>query len=104
MNGQANLNLSAPSSGDYKDVLFYRDRRAGNIDIKINGGSDMTFKGALYFPSSDVTFTGNAGFNATCFQMVGQILTFRGTATINNSCSDYDKLPTFRLKFIRLVQ
>lgn len=104
MNGQANLNLTAPSSGDYKDILFYRDRRAGNVDIKINGGSDMTFKGALYFPSSDVTFTGNAGFSATCFQMVGQILTFRGTATINNSCDASDGVPTFRLKFIRLVQ
>jgi Flp pilus assembly protein TadG len=104
MNGQADLNLSAPGSGDYKDILFYRDRRAGNTEIKINGGAEMALKGALYFPSSDVTFTGNAGFSATCFQMVGQILTFRGTATINNSCSDYDKLPTFRLKFIRLVQ
>jgi Flp pilus assembly protein TadG len=103
MNGQAELNLSAPSSGDYKDILFYRDRRAANIDIKINGGADMILKGALYFPSSDVTFTGNAGFKATCFQMVGQILTFRGNATINNSCSDYGNLPTFRLKFVRLV-
>jgi Flp pilus assembly protein TadG len=104
MNGQANLNLTAPTSGDFKDILFYRDRRATNIDIKINGGADMLFKGALYFPSSDVTFTGNAGFSATCFQMVGQILTFRGNATINNSCSDYGDLPTFRLKFVRLVQ
>jgi Flp pilus assembly protein TadG len=104
MNGQANLNLSAPTSGDYKDILFYRDRRAANVEIKINGGADMVLKGALYFPSSDVTFTGNAGFSATCFQMVGQILKFRGNATINNSCSTYGNLPTFRLKFVRLVQ
>jgi Flp pilus assembly protein TadG len=104
MNAQAELTLSAPTAGTYKNILFYRDRRAANIDIKINGGSKATLTGALYFPSSDVTFNGNSGFTAECFQLVGHILTFRGTASITNTCPGGAADPTFRLQFVRLVK
>jgi hypothetical protein len=104
MNGQANLNLKAPSTGEYAGILFYRDRRAANIEIKINGGADAILQGAFYFPSSDLTFTGNAGFQMRCLQMVGQKLKFRGTASITNTCPDYGDLPTFQLQFVRLIQ
>ena len=104
MNGNATMNISAPGSGDYKNILFYRDRRASNIEIKINGGSDMTMAGAFYFPSSDVTFTGGSSFNAQCFQLIGQILTFRGNADITNACTVPGLTPTFQLEFVRLVK
>lgn len=105
MNAQATLNLKAPSSGTYGGILFFRDRRASNIEIKINGGADATLVGALYFPSSNVTFSGNAGFEARCFQLVGQILTFRGTATINNSCPDFPPgKDSFQAQYVRLVK
>jgi hypothetical protein len=103
MNGQANLNLSAPESGPYDGILFYRDRRATNIEIKINGGSDMILRGAMYFPSSDITFNGNAGLQAHCFQMVGQLLKFRGTATLTNSCPGAPDQPGFQATYVRLV-
>jgi hypothetical protein len=107
MNAQAKLDLSAPPNGhvgDYDGLLFYRDRRASNIDIKINGGSEASLTGAMYFPSSDVTFNGNAGFTTNCFQLIGQILTFRGGASINNGCTIPGLDPTFRLEFVRLVK
>ena len=104
MNGQAVLNLSGQTSGDYKGLLFYRDRRASNIEIKINGGSDASLSGAMYFPSSDLTFTGNAGLNVRCLQMIGQRLRFRGTADIVNTCPGNGNLPNFKLRFVRLVK
>jgi Flp pilus assembly protein TadG len=107
MNAQAELNITAPSSGTYKSILFYRDRRAANIDIKINGGSSATMTGAMYFPSSDVTFNGNAGFTANCFQLIGRMLTFRGGAEINNNpaaCAVLGGDPDFQLQFVRLVK
>jgi Flp pilus assembly protein TadG len=102
-NGQATLNLSAPTSGTYETLLFYRDRRASNIEIKINGGASATLRGAFYFPTSDIEFTGNAGMNVTCLQMVGQILRFRGTAEINNSCPASANMPGFQATYVRLV-
>lgn len=105
MNAQATLNLKAPTSGPYANVLFYRDRRAANIDIRINGGANASLQGALYFPTSDITINGTAGFQTRCFQLVGQLLTFRGTATLDNSCDTIGggALPTFQLSYVRLI-
>lgn len=103
MNGQAALNLTAPTSGTYQNVLFYRDRRAANVEIKINGGSDMAIQGALYFPTSDVTITGGAGFQTRCLQIIGQILRFRGNSNIENSCPQGGSAASFRLNYVRLI-
>lgn len=103
INSQANLNLSASSSGDYKGVLFYRDRRASNIEIKINGGATSKLTGALYFPTSDITFAGSAGMNVECLQMVGQKLKFRGGANITNACPANGGAQAFQQTVVRLI-
>jgi hypothetical protein len=87
INSQAKLNMSGMDSGTYKGVLFYRDRRASNIEIKINGGASSTLTGALYFPTSDITYAGNSTMTVKCLQMVGQKLKFRGGATLKNECA-----------------
>ena len=103
INSQANLNMSSTSSGDYKGVLFYRDRRASNIEITINGGAKSKLTGALYFPSSDISFAGNSGMNVKCLQMVGQKLKFRGGATISNVCDEDTGASALRQTVVRLV-
>jgi hypothetical protein len=103
INSQANLTLSSPGSGTYKGVLFYRDRRASNIMITINGGASSNLTGAMYFPTSDITFAGNAGMNVECLQMVGQKLKFRGGATISNVCPDGSGASAFQQTVVRLV-
>lgn len=86
MNSQAALTMSAPADGPYKGILFYRDRRASNIEIKINGGASSKLTGAMYFPTSDITYAGNSEMAVECLQMVGQKLKFRGGARISNQC------------------
>lgn len=86
INSQAKLKMSSPLDGPYKGVLFYRDRRASNIEIKINGGAESDLTGAMYFPTSDITYAGNSTMVVKCLQMVGQKLKFRGGATIENEC------------------
>jgi hypothetical protein len=103
INSQANLNLSSPGDGPYKGILFYRDRRASNIEIKINGGASSHLTGAMYFPSSDITFAGSAGMNVKCLQMVGQILKFRGGANITNECPPGSGASAFQQTVVRLV-
>ena len=104
MNGDAQLNLVAPASGEYEGILFYRDRRAANVEAKINGSSTSTFAGAFYFPGSDVTFNGTAGLQVRCFLMIGQVVKFTGDARITNQCPDFGSAPDFTLKFVRLVK
>jgi hypothetical protein len=102
INSQANLHLTSPGSGPYKGVLFYRDRRASNIEIKINGGASSFFTGAMYFPTSDITYAGNSSMVVECLQMVGQKLKFRGGATIKNDC-DGTGASAFEQTIVRLV-
>lgn len=104
INSQANLRMSSPDSGTYKGVLFYRDRRASNIEIKINGGSNSLLTGAMYFPTSDITYAGNAGMNVECLQMVGQKLKFRGTAKITNQCPTNSGASAFNQTVVRLIK
>jgi len=103
INAQANLVMSSPASGEYKGVLFYRDRRASNIEIKINGGAESHLTGALYFPSSDITFAGDAEMNVECLQMVGQKLKFRGGANITNECPTDGSASAFQQTVVRLI-
>lgn len=103
INSQANLQLSSSESGTYKGVLFYRDRRASNIEIKINGGASSKLTGALYFPTSDITFAGNSGMDVQCLQMVGQKLKFRGGATISNTCPTSSGASAIQQTVVRLV-
>jgi Putative Flp pilus-assembly TadE/G-like len=103
INAQSNLKMSSPDSGTYKGVLFYRDRRASNIEIKINGGADSHLTGALYFPSSDITYAGNSSMKVECLQMVGQKLKFRGGAEITNDCPTNGGAQAFQQTVVRLV-
>jgi Flp pilus assembly protein TadG len=103
MNSQANLRMSAPTSGTYQGLIIYRDRRASNVGIKINGGAGSQFSGAIYMPSTDMEFTGNSGMNVQCLQMVGQKLIFRGTAQLNNNCNVAGQTDGFKLTYVKLI-
>lgn len=87
MNGGANLNLVAPSTGIYKGIAIYQDRRAtSGVSSKINGNSGSTIQGALYFPKAALTFTGNSGMNTNCMQLVALRVTFIGSSAVSNVC------------------
>ena len=102
--GHPTLKLAAPTDGTYKDILFYRDRRASVNSIHLNGDAQSTFAGALYFPTSNVELNGNAGFKANCFQLVGLRLTFSGSSVIKNTCDVGGNDPIFQLEYVRLVK
>ena len=103
--GHPTLNLTAPTTGTYKGVLFYRDRRAAETTIKLNGDAQSIFSGALYFPTANVELNGNGDFRVRCFQLVGLRLKFSGNSRVINSCPENGGVnPTFRLQFVRLVR
>src|SRR4029079_1257869 len=60
MNGNATVNLSAPTSGDYSGVLFFGDRTdSGASKNTFNGTASSQLTGAIYFASQTVQFLGN---------------------------------------------
>ena len=99
------LNMVSPTSGTYKGISIYQDRRAatGNVN-KINGNSGSTFEGAFYFPRQQLTFNGTAGVTFTCVQMVSYIVEFTGTAGITNNCPTGSGAASFKGQSVRLVE
>lgn len=103
VNGQAKLDLSAPTDGDYKGVLFYRRRDADEITIKFNGGADMKLEGAMYMKTADLEFNGGADMDINCLQMVANKFKFGGGATIKNKCPTGSGSSAFQTTVVRLV-
>src|SRR5438270_3100715 len=69
-NAQATNNITAPTSGAYKGIAVYQDRRAtGNVD-KINGGTNNVISGVVYFPSDTLWLNGTGNSVSICSMFV----------------------------------
>ncbi len=109
INGGAQVNLAAPSSGTYRGLVIYQDRRAlsgtsANRQNHLNGNSSSSFQGAFYFPSQTTTFNGTAGMTTTCMQLVAYTVNFSGNMNIANSCPADSGANAFKGKKVRLVE
>jgi hypothetical protein len=104
MHGGAILNLAAPDTGTYKGVLMYMDRRAPLNTTVINGNSASRFQGAFYFPSQQVTFSGNSGMQTRCIQFVARRMTFTGNSDIQNQCPENSGSKAFDVVSVRMVR
>ncbi len=88
--GGANVNLSAPcssSGGDIAGMLFFQDRAMTNGTASvINGGATESFDGAIYFPTTALTYSGTSGSNGYTL-LVADTLTINGNASVGNNYS-----------------
>jgi hypothetical protein len=86
------IQLSAPTSGSYKGILFYQDPNDAN-GPSLGGDSSSFYQGAVYFPSATLTFFGNNTFNASAAYTIvvaGQIALSGHPDVVVNS--DYSTL------------
>ncbi|MEO8594343.1 MAG: pilus assembly protein TadG-related protein [Candidatus Solibacter sp.] len=86
--GGTTLHLSAPTSGPLAGILFFQDRSiASPAASAFAGGTTITFDGALYFPTSLLSYTGGASSHYTI--LVSKTVIFSGGITMN---ADYSSL------------
>jgi hypothetical protein len=108
-NAQATNNITSPTSGTFKGIAVYQDRRAvgGNID-RINGGSGNVLSGVVYFPNDTLWLNGTGSAVSLCSMFVAKNLKFNGTGTIaissasDTSCSGAG-LPNTTTTIVRLI-
>lgn len=90
MNGGADIQLSAPTSDldPYQGVLFFGDRDDTGVEHVLNGNSATSFTGALYFPASDVKFSGtnDEDLNA-CTLLIADEIEFTGNSFFGSDCA-----------------
>ncbi len=103
INGNATLSLSAPTSGDYRGVLFMGSRSNSNVGNTFNGTADSVMTGALYFPKQDVNYLGNFSGQNGCTQVVARTISWSGSTTVNVDCSALGLRPIVAGGLISLV-
>jgi putative Tad-like protein involved in Flp pilus assembly len=85
----ATVNLSAPCSsgaGGIEGMLFFQDREiTTGVGSTINGSSTSIFSGALYFPTTSLTYSGTSGSQYTL--LVADQLKIAGTTSIGDNYS-----------------
>ncbi len=87
INGNATLNLSAPTSGTYQGLVFYGDRTQATAQNTINGTATSLITGAIYFPSQEVDFLGNFSGNNGCTQVVADTIYYTGSSVFKTNCT-----------------
>ena len=88
--GSASSLLTAPTSGPLAGILVFQDRSiVSNQMNTINASRGELYTGALYFPTTPVTYTGNATFPPYLIIDAWQIR-MRDTSAIG---STYESLP-----------
>ena len=90
INGNASVNVTAPTSGAFSGVVMFADPNPKNTGtLKLNGNANTYFGGAIVAPSQAVQFagTGVSGNGQNCTQIVADTVTFIGNSTIGSGCS-----------------
>ena len=85
MNGNSTVDLTAPTTGTYAKMLLIQASHAdsGNNNL-INGSNMTTLDGAVYFPSGDMTFSGDSAQSTKCAMVVSLTVEFTGNTNIQN--------------------
>ncbi len=85
--GNSNVNITAPTSGNFSGLAFYRNSDCdADEEFKIAGGNDSTILGAIYNPSGAIKITGNGTVGSTCLQLISDTLKITGDSNIGSVC------------------
>ena len=103
INGNATVNLSAPTTGTYAGMLFFGDR-TGTGSVTFNGTAASKFTGAIYFANQDIKYLGNFSGNGGCTQVVGNTVDWSGNTTINQDCTAYGMKTIVAMQTVKLVE
>lgn len=87
-NGNATVNLSAPTSGATAGILFFGDRSGSGGSI-LNGTASSRLTGAVYLPRQSLSYLGNFSGSGGCVRVVARTVTWSGSTSLSADCSAY---------------
>ncbi|MGE5501707.1 MAG: hypothetical protein ACM3W4_07260, partial [Ignavibacteriales bacterium] len=103
----ATVQISAPTVGDFVDVLIYRvaeDPVPQNPHVsKLNGNSQSYFTGGIYMPTGELIFNGTSTSEVQCTPIVAHTITFSGTNNTVGGCASNNPFVQ-RVRIVRLVE
>ncbi len=105
LNGNATIQLSAPTTGDFANLLLTQSSNAtwvNNTNI-INGSATSSFDGVIYIPNQQVTFSGSSGAMTRCAMVVARRVEFAGNTNLQNTVAGCNNPQRVRGSVIRLI-
>jgi hypothetical protein len=103
INGQAQLNLSAATTGTYSGLLFFGDRSGSSVNHVLNGTSNSVLTGAVYLPNDNLTFSGTSNSASGCTQIIASTLNLTGNSGIGVNCAGAGVQEMYMPGGVRLV-
>ncbi len=88
-NGNATMNLSAPTSGALSGILMFGSRSNTNTSNTLNGTAGSQMTGNIYFPAQEVDYLGNFSGTNGCTHIVAKTVQWTGSTTVSVNCSAY---------------
>ncbi len=89
--GTTDVQLSAPTSGDYQSILFYNDPNvSSNIEMWVQGGANMDLTGVIYASNNHLRFAGGTSGVGGWTVLAVDTLEFTGNSNISGSMPPTD--------------
>jgi hypothetical protein len=93
LTGGGSTTFTAPTSGPYKDVVFWQDPACA-VDFKVAGGGALA-SGVYYLPGATFNFTGSKTLGSA--QIIADQFNFNGSANFSITTGNYISLPLISL-------
>lgn len=91
INGNATINLSAPTYGPTNGIVIFGDRNMpAGTSFKFNGGATQNLDGAIYVPKGAISYSGGTGASTSCTKIIGDTVDFTGNSSLVTNCDSYD--------------
>jgi hypothetical protein len=87
INGNATVQLSAPTTGTYAGILMMGDRNGVGGKNIVNGTAASQLTGAIYFAKDEVDYLGNFSGTNGCTQVVADTVQWSGSTQIAADCT-----------------
>ncbi|HWC95101.1 MAG TPA: pilus assembly protein TadG-related protein [Candidatus Sulfopaludibacter sp.] len=85
------VSMTAPTTGPMAGILMFQDRSiVSSLVNSFLGGTSITLVGALYFPTTPLSYSGGTNITGTYSIIVAKTAVFSGGCVMNN---DYSSLP-----------
>ncbi len=85
INGSAEVNLTAKTSGDYAGMLFYTSADTNQL-WTVGGGNDIKLQGIMYNPGGHIDYHGNNSVTGECLRVVADTVRITGTSSFKSKC------------------
>lgn len=86
--GNAQVNISAPTSGDFAGVVMFADEEDDGLKHLIMASSASTFEGLLYFAEQELEYSAGGLLTPRCTLIVAQAIEFQDDSALADDC-DY---------------